>query len=258
MKYSFRISKYNPTNRNEKGHYLIDEWTSPSEIGKTFGASVFTVNDYLSIEQKYIDSIILFFKYSKLEYLRISSLEANKISLYYTNLIPKLKEDLPDLSVIKYNEDQVIRINELSILCKLILRNVLWCRLSFDDKFEVFFGEDFYVYISTIQSNYQSAINKVELLGLFCESYKNQPLTLTWSLEWSDIKDENKIILGSITIPNLNKQQIRKIFHLSNEHPADNHQKVSLQNSIDLKPYLPEIFYFDFDKYEYLLFVEQN
>ena len=33
---NFSITKYNPIYRNEFGHYQHDEWTSISDIGKSF------------------------------------------------------------------------------------------------------------------------------------------------------------------------------------------------------------------------------
>ncbi len=34
MKFMWRVTKYNPTFRDENGTYIKDEWTSFSDIGK--------------------------------------------------------------------------------------------------------------------------------------------------------------------------------------------------------------------------------
>ena len=38
--YGWRITKYNPAFRDERGAYLKDEWTSVSDVGKSFGDEV--------------------------------------------------------------------------------------------------------------------------------------------------------------------------------------------------------------------------
>lgn len=60
MKYQWRITKYNPIFRNENGHYLLDEWICPSEIGKVLNGDLFTLENYLLIENAYIETIIEF------------------------------------------------------------------------------------------------------------------------------------------------------------------------------------------------------
>jgi len=38
----YRITKYNPMNRDANGAYLLNEWTSFSDIGKTFDGKTLT------------------------------------------------------------------------------------------------------------------------------------------------------------------------------------------------------------------------
>ncbi|WP_332647346.1 hypothetical protein [Lysinibacillus sp. 54212] len=41
-----RVTKYNPDFRDENGYYtLIEEWTLPSEIGRTINGNVFTLDE---------------------------------------------------------------------------------------------------------------------------------------------------------------------------------------------------------------------
>lgn len=57
---AWRITKYNPENRNEMGHYLIDEWTAYSDIGKNINGKRLTYAEYLTVENAYINAISLF------------------------------------------------------------------------------------------------------------------------------------------------------------------------------------------------------
>jgi hypothetical protein len=48
-----RITKYDPQNRDANGHYtLVDEWTSISDVGKSFQGKILTMEQYLAIEEK--------------------------------------------------------------------------------------------------------------------------------------------------------------------------------------------------------------
>ena len=49
MNYQWRVTKYNPKFRDEFGHYtLIEEWTCPSQIGKTINGKKFTLDELSS------------------------------------------------------------------------------------------------------------------------------------------------------------------------------------------------------------------
>jgi hypothetical protein len=47
---SWRVTKYKPDFRDERGAYLRDEWTSLSEVGKSFGGVKLTFEEYRKIE----------------------------------------------------------------------------------------------------------------------------------------------------------------------------------------------------------------
>ena len=74
MQFSYRITKYNPANRNEKGHYLRNDWISYYGIGKEYIDGVLTLEQYLETEKKYIDAIIRF-----MDCLDISTLQVKKL-----------------------------------------------------------------------------------------------------------------------------------------------------------------------------------
>src|SRR5476651_1262643 len=75
--FGWRITKYNPQYRDDSGAYLKNEWTCYSEIGKTFEGKIFTFEEYLKIENAYIQAVLLFMECLNLDSLRISCLEKN-------------------------------------------------------------------------------------------------------------------------------------------------------------------------------------
>lgn len=145
INYQWRVTKYNPEYRDENGHFtLIEEWTCPSEIGRTINGKEFTLDEYLQVEAAYINSVIQFMEDSSIDSLRILQLECDiseedKKSPLYDIEFEKL--------VLK--EDQRVNKNEIRLICKMVLRNFLWCNLYSKDNFFVHFGWDYYMYIGS-------------------------------------------------------------------------------------------------------------
>jgi len=50
---NFRITKYDPKNRNDKGHYLYDHWTEFDHIGRTLEGELVTIDKYLNVESDF-------------------------------------------------------------------------------------------------------------------------------------------------------------------------------------------------------------
>jgi hypothetical protein len=137
----WRITKYNPAHRNSSGAYLKDEWTSYSDIGKTFNQKIFTYEDYLKTETAYINAINHFMQCSDLPSLIISDLEKHKN-------IDKALLHLPDM-VTLFNSIQngkMLTIEEVQSVSQLVLREYLWCKLTSNNMY-VHFGYDYYMYI---------------------------------------------------------------------------------------------------------------
>ena len=162
--FQWRITKYNPNFRDENGHYtLIEDWTCPSEIGKTINGNEFTLDDYFQVEAAYIDSAIKFIEESGIDLLRILQLECHILEEDRTSLL--YEKEFEEL-VLK--EDLVINKNEIRLICKMVLRNFLWCKLYRKDHFFIHFGWDYYMYIGS-NVNCVSAIEFAENNGLFVE-----------------------------------------------------------------------------------------
>ncbi|WP_156889912.1 hypothetical protein [Planococcus lenghuensis] len=53
------MTNYNPQNRDASGRYmLLNEWTSVSDVGKTFDGRVFSMAQYVETEEKHIKALI--------------------------------------------------------------------------------------------------------------------------------------------------------------------------------------------------------
>lgn len=170
---AYRISKYNPSLRNENGRYLNDEWTSYSDIGKTFYNKVFTKDDYLFFENKYCDTVL-----SVLEYLNIKSVTIENLEIYFSKYKIKKLLNSKNLDFSKDDErildslsnGKVLKLTDLNQYIKLILRDCFWCQLKNEEKSVlVEFGQDFYIYI---YCDYicESIINAYKSKGIYIEN----------------------------------------------------------------------------------------
>lgn len=76
--FEYRVTKYNPQLRNARGIYLKsleEEWTSYSDVGKVFEGKKLTYQDYIAVEDSYIQAIILFMNCLQIDSLTVESLE---------------------------------------------------------------------------------------------------------------------------------------------------------------------------------------
>lgn len=163
---SWRITKYNPKNRDHNGFYLLkDEWTSYSEIGNIIDGTTFTYKEYLEVENSYIASIILFMKCNNLDSLKITNIEKYH---EFLNNDQYLSENMKnDFDFIKNGLD--IDRDKIDSISRLVLREKLWCKFESKDMF-VHFGWDYYMYIGSSKTC-EKYIEKIRELGLFVEEY---------------------------------------------------------------------------------------
>jgi hypothetical protein len=167
MQFCWRITKYNPKYRNQQGFFLHNEWTSYSDIGKLYGNKEFTYGKYLVIENLYIQAIYAFMNCCNITSLQIKGLEKQ------TNItvdIHNTKDMITLYSNIK--EEMQLTSNQIEDICKLILREQLWCKLINNQNMYVHFGYDFYMYIGTI-SSCEKVIEKIQNSGLFIEKFES-------------------------------------------------------------------------------------
>lgn len=152
MKYEYRISKYDPKNRNPGGTYARDEWSAISDIGKKFGNARLTKEVYLSTEKEYIEAIVLIMRELDIPFLQVKGLNRGKKQ--------GLREDL------KCSEKIVRRI------VRGALRENLWCWLHLDRKMFVHFGYDYYMWVGVAKKP-NAALSSIRRGSLFVESRKS-------------------------------------------------------------------------------------
>lgn len=159
---NYRITKYNPELRNEDGCFAADEWTSVSDIGKEFCNGVFTKEEYQKTEDSYVNAISEILKEKGISELIVRDLEKDEKTEFGLSFEEKqLFEEITN--------NEHINLYKAEPLIRLVLREMLWCRLCSDlEDVKIEFGYDYYMYVSCSEIE-ASTKKKICESGLFVE-----------------------------------------------------------------------------------------
>ena len=153
-KFEYRVTKYDPSLRDEHGCFLANDWTAISEIGQVFDGEVLTLQTYQRVEDAYVSTAMRFLNESGAVALHAADIEnSNNFSLPFekANVLQKMQ-------------------------CEQAFRDVLqekyWCRFADEHGRFVHFGWDFYMYVG-VHVACEKAIAHAEAVGLFVELYKS-------------------------------------------------------------------------------------
>lgn len=146
----YRITKYNPQ-RRIGGVFIKGEWTSFSDIGKSYNNSQLTYEMYQKTENAYIDCCIELLNRSSVEILSVEQVEYYEDGINFPTAVSDIEE-----------------IRQIISSC---LRERCWLKLIAKDFF-IHFGYDYYMYIGTVLPF--ATVDKISIKhGLFCEPYRS-------------------------------------------------------------------------------------
>lgn len=163
--YQWRITKYNPAKRDKNGTYTGEDWTMAQQIGDSINGKTLTKEDYLEMEDRYVAAAERFFLASGLETLTVIALQQPSTRPDYA-----VEHGLNDIDNVSLNEGQQVTAKELGTIMRLMLREVLWCKLENPEKFFIHIGWDYYMYIGCSES-LEDAITKTDADGLYVENF---------------------------------------------------------------------------------------
>ena len=170
--FGYQITKYNPQYRNPLGTYLKDEWTSICHVGKIYENREFTIDEYLKVEDGYIQAILLFMAFLNLESLPVTYLEKHRT--WDSSDTPYSKSMFELYKKIKVGKQ--INTKEMGDAARLILRELLWCKIE-NKSMLVQFCDDYYMFIGSSKEISKSLKKKIESLGLFVEEFELSSLS---------------------------------------------------------------------------------
>ena len=79
------VVKYRPELYNEEGHYTTNEWTAVCDVDRVRDGHLLTIDEYLEVDQKYVDAVIKIMELTNCKYLTVTylgdSVEDTKYSI---------------------------------------------------------------------------------------------------------------------------------------------------------------------------------
>ena len=165
------IVKYSPQKYDSNGVYTANEWTSRCDVGKKFDGKLFTLKEYLRVEQRYVSVILSIMKTTSSKYMTIQYLEADKE--YITNRIESSKFYNIDSELLKsmplLEKNRRIYIKKITDIIRLSLREYIYVVLcNKNHKLQIEFGYDYYLKISC-SLNCETLKNIVHREGLYLD-----------------------------------------------------------------------------------------
>ena len=141
------------------------------DVGKKFDGKLFTLEEYLRVEQRYVSVILSIMKAMNCKYMKIQYLEADKE--YITNSIKSSKFYNIDSELLKslplLEENRRIYISKITDIIRLSLREYIYVVLrNKEHKLQIEFGYDYYLKISC-SLNMETLKNIVCREGLYLD-----------------------------------------------------------------------------------------
>lgn len=160
--FGYRITKYDPQDRNEFGYYQKDDWIGISDVGKKFCKKTLTLQTYLKVEDAYAQTIIDIMGYLKLESLTLKNFA--RLKIVYPEL---LNQEMLRIYNNSFDTEQINK-EKVHLLTKLLLREEIAGTFESNNMF-VRFDYDYYMFIGTSKEISNSLKLKIEKNGLFIE-----------------------------------------------------------------------------------------
>lgn len=168
--YTWRITRYNPSFREKTGRYKGNEWTSFSDVGKFFNKKL-TIDDYITVENTYIEAMVAFMDCAKIYSMKVTGLEKRSDQITTELNQDIYSEEMVNLFTVVHESD-VLDLGKVKLLARLVLRENLWCKFETKKGMFVHFGYDYYMYIGCVKKC-EDAICKTQSSGLFVEKYES-------------------------------------------------------------------------------------
>lgn len=148
--HQYRITKFDPANRDLAGRHTAEDWCLYSQIGSFFGGILLTEDEYLRVESAYVATALDFFS------------EAGHPDIFAMGVEDCKKRGAPP-------DGSMVSLDLLPVLCRAMLREEYWLRIEGADFF-IHFGWDFYMYLGA-STPCERSLNRARSLGLFPEPF---------------------------------------------------------------------------------------
>lgn len=241
----FRITKYNPGFRNNRGHYMYDHWTEISDVGKTLEGELVTKEMYFTAEADYINAIIQVLFENKVTHLRLVAFD--KKLWKYCLLENKDKwYHRTEFESFDLFEDKKVYIDELETVLQMLFRGYGFHHLEIKDKCFIHLGYDMYLYIG-VDNLSKKLRDKLNKTSIFIEDFTSPYYYKNIIYIVSCYKGRSKYVSHNEILQNISVDEIKRVMKLSDEHPGYVYTKMNKKIAGDLS------FQGDFEKYSYYI-----
>jgi hypothetical protein len=150
----WRVSRYDPALRDDRGSYTRETWTSIADVGRAYQGRLVTRQEYDRVESWYLEAMTAFAREARVRHLEVRSLET------------------PDSGL---REGKVVTISAATNVLRDMLREEIACKLeSPTDDFAVHVGFDLYMYVGADRPC-PRAISLATNRGLYVEPDRPSP-----------------------------------------------------------------------------------
>lgn len=147
MRNWWRVTRYDPALRDDRGVYRGRTWISIAQVGESFDGRRLTLDEYVKTEDAYVDAVVAFAESSGVEVLEVRR--------------PGSRSGL--------TEGEQLSIEAVRDLIRRLLREETWCQLeSVAGDFAVHVGYDLYMFIGSDEPC-ESAVIATRDAGLFVD-----------------------------------------------------------------------------------------
>ena len=153
--FEYRITKYDPGNRDATGRYLADEWIMYSQVGETIAGCLLTLDEYLRTERAYVNAAM--------DVLGDCGVE----SLVVRDLVNRRKHKP---ATFELREGVRLSGESLREALQSLLREEFWCRLEDDEGSYIHVGWDYYLYAG-VPCAAADGVQAARANGLFVEPF---------------------------------------------------------------------------------------
>jgi hypothetical protein len=150
--FEYRVTKYDPAWRDDRGAYTREEWTSYGDIGQTFGGQRLTPDEYQRVEDAYVSAALGFLHEAGVKTLTVEGLEA--------------QGNAPSVAA-----GSSLGLSDVAEVIRRVLREEFWCRLEGPEAF-VHLGWDYYMYVG-VPTACPGAERLVQRLNLHAELFRS-------------------------------------------------------------------------------------
>lgn len=147
--HQYRLTKYDPALRDERGAFTGDDWIQVSDIGDSFAGVRLTLASYLEVEGRHLAALASFIDESGTERLVAEGVESAEGGF-------------------GIDEGDVLTPIEATDVVRRMLRGEGWCRLVDGDRFYIHVGWDYYFYVGS-DTPCEKSIEFAQQRGLFID-----------------------------------------------------------------------------------------